>query len=326
MKTLPFRSILLIASVICLDCITATKSTAQTNDQVVESFFPQAIIDKSVQDHADGGPRPFKVSGYAVGDLNRDGTVFIVAAYSNGFEGTVRVLQKTGNNFGLISESSSRELLGGDFPKVELMDIDSDGRPEVIVSFVSGRGPRGVWVYRWTGAALELISPAETDQYGNRHTLLVEPDFIDLDGDGKLEIVQSTSTGPYPPGEILPIPPVTFEVFKFDGQKYVLLSNDFYQRNFYVRQTGAPIDSSASFNVQSPNSLYSMSIINGAQAGTNRVSSASVKLNGNVIAGPNDFNQKVYVLVFQVPVQAQNTLEVELKGQPGSYITVALRK
>jgi hypothetical protein len=69
-----------------------------------------------------------------------------------------------------------------------------------------------------------------------------------------------------------------------------------------------------------------MSIINGAQSGTNRVSSATVKLNGNVIAGPSEFNQKIYVLIFQVPVQTTNTLEIELQGKPGSFITVAIRK
>jgi hypothetical protein len=62
------------------------------------------------------------------------------------------------------------------------------------------------------------------------------------------------------------------------------------------------------------------------KGGTNRVSSATVRLNGNVIVGPNDFNQKVYVLVFQVPVLAQNTLEVELNGKPGSFVTVTLRR
>jgi len=32
------------------------------------------------------------------------------------------------------------------------------------------------------------------------------------------------------------------------------------------------------------------------------------------------------LLVFHVPVQAQNTLEVDLRGQTGSFITVATRK
>jgi len=305
---------------------TVNTALAQTNDQIVESFFPQALIDKSVQDHTQGGPAPFKVSGYAVGDLNGDGSVFIVVAYSNGFGGSVRVLRKTDTNFVLVYESAT-EKMGGDFPEVKFRDINGDGHPEVIVTFDSARGHREMWLYRWTGSALELISPYETDPYGYRDTLLVESSFIDLDGDGKLEIVQSTGSEPYAPDETLPIPKQTFQIFQLTGGKYVLLlSTDFYQQGFYIRQTGSPAIESSNFNVQNPSSTYSMSIINGAQTGTNRVSSATVKLNGNVIAGPNDFNQKIYVLVFQVPVQAQNILEVELKGQTGSFITVALRK
>jgi hypothetical protein len=324
MKNIPVRNYLLAAQIFLLVWISSA-ALAQTNDQIVETFFPQALIDKSLEDHAQGGPSPFRVSAYAVGDLTGDGSIFIVAAYSNGFGGSIRVLRKTGTDFVLVYESSA-EKMGGDFPDVKLMDIDADGRPEVIVKFTSPRGPRGVWVFKWTGSVLNLISPSETDEYGYRDTLLSESSFIDLDGDGKLEIVQSTTPWPPAPDETLPIPPETSEIFKLEGQKYVLLSNDFYQQSFFIRQKASPGVESTTFNAQNPNSIYSMSIINGAQPGTNRVSSATVKLNGNVIVSPSDFNQKVYVLVFDVPLQTQNTLEVELKGQPGSFITVALRK
>jgi FG-GAP-like repeat len=276
MKPTSFRIILTAAHLFFVVC-TGNAALAQTNDQIVGSFFPQALINKSAQDEVEGGPRPMKVSEYAQGDLNADGSIFIVAAYSNGFGGSVRVLRKTGTNFALAYEST-KEKLGGDFPDVKLRDIDGDGRPEVIVTFISLRGPREVWVYKWNGSALDLISPSETDEYGYRDTLLSEASFLDLDGDGKLELVQSTGPGPFAPDETLPIPAATVEIFKLEGGKYVFLSNEFYQQSFYIRQTGSPGVESTNFNAENPNSIYAMSIINGAQSGTNRVSSARLSL------------------------------------------------
>jgi len=220
----------------------------------------------------------------------------------------------------------TNETLGGDWPRVILKDLDKDGRPEAIISFASNRGSREVWIFKWTGTSLNRISPVRQDQFGNKITLLSDPDFIDLDGDGKFEVVQSKRSGPYAPDETLPIPPEAYEIFKFDGQQFVSLPTEFYREDSFVRRKGAPVSETVTFSVVSPNALHTMTIINGADSGTNRVSSATVRLNGNLIAGPSDFNQKVSVLVFQVPVASQNTLEVELKGEPSGYVTVVLRK
>jgi len=324
LKTISLRLLVVGISLIFLTT-NATTLGAQTIDQVVENFFPQWLSDLSVSDHTQAGPRPFRTSNFAVGDLNGDGSVDVVAAYSNGFEGSVRVLHKSGTTFTQIYEVTN-ETLGGDWPRVILKDLDKDGRPEAIISFASNRGSREVWIFKWTGTSLNRISPVRQDQFGNKITLLSDPDFIDLDGDGKFEVVQSKRSGPYAPDETLPIPPEAYEIFKFDGQQFVSLPTEFYREDSFVRRKGAPVSETVTFSVVSPNALHTMTIINGADSGTNRVSSATVRLNGNLIAGPSDFNQKVSVLVFQVPVASQNTLEVELKGEPSGYVTVVLRK
>jgi hypothetical protein len=241
-----------------------TTTEAQTVEQVVESFFPQRLIDESAQDHANGGPAPFKTSAFVVGDLNKDGSSFIVAAYSNGFAGVVRVLQKTNNTFTLVDESNLKKM-SGDFPKVELIDLDNDERPEIIASFASARGPRGVWIFKWTGTGLDLIGPTDSDSNGLVDTRLTDSSFIDLDGDGKLEIINVIGSAPVAPDETENFGRITYEVYALSGHKYVLLSSDFYRQDFFIRQTGAPASQSATFNVQNPNSSYTMSILNGAQ-------------------------------------------------------------
>ena len=63
-------------------------------------------------------------------------------------------------------------------------------------------------------------------------------------------------------------------------------------------------------------------ITNGDQKGNFRVSSAVVKINDEQIFGPNDFNQKVSELEAQINLLANNTISIELRSAPKSYVTV----
>jgi hypothetical protein len=64
-------------------------------------------------------------------------------------------------------------------------------------------------------------------------------------------------------------------------------------------------------------------VMNGAD-GKNRVSSASVSVNGKQVLGPSDFNQKVDRLVVPIALQASDEVRVELKSAPGSFLTVSI--
>jgi hypothetical protein len=66
-------------------------------------------------------------------------------------------------------------------------------------------------------------------------------------------------------------------------------------------------------------------IENGDQVtGQDRVSSATVILNGVEIAGTSDFNQQVAVIERPVNLGASNTLTVRLSSKPGSYLTISV--
>lgn len=69
---------------------------------------------------------------------------------------------------------------------------------------------------------------------------------------------------------------------------------------------------------------YTLHVVNGNANGTNRISSATVKLNGIQILGPSDFGQNVAVLDRTVALQASNTLEIRLTSAPGSFIVVSV--
>jgi len=91
----------------------------------------------------------------------------------------------------------------------------------------------------------------------------------------------------------------------------------------FDRTTGPPNQYLEQFSLPAnATSPYTLHIRNGALDGTNRVSSATVKLNGVVILSPSDLNQNVAGVDRTVTLVSANTLEVSLASVPGSYLII----
>ena len=80
-----------------------------------------------------------------------------------------------------------------------------------------------------------------------------------------------------------------------------------------------------SFFVANPVGPFWLQVENG-QDGQNLVSSGSIFLNGVQVAGPQDFIQDSFGFQKDVTLQNVNTLEVELSGTAGSFITIEIRE
>lgn len=289
------------------------QSFPQTNEDIIEQFFPQKLIDESRVEFEQGGLEPFKASDFAIADLDRTGRAeYIVAAYTNGFSAAVRVLRKQAGIYILVDEPDL-PLLGGTFPKVQVFDLDGDGKPELIISFMLGRGSMVDWVLKWNNTHLNLISPPPTDKDGNLSFPLINSVFIDLDRDGKVETI---STHQIDGG-------IVYDVYHLDGAHYSLLNSLVFFETF-IRQTGAPQVESRSLSILNAPGRFLLKIINGDDKGKNRVSSAVISINGVVVAGPERFNQQVAEITAPVTLQSTNTLNVELRSAPGSQLTVTI--
>ena len=93
----------------------------------------------------------------------------------------------------------------------------------------------------------------------------------------------------------------------------------------YTRTAGPPNQFTDTFTLPSGTTApYTLHVVNGNANGTNRISSATVKLNSTQILGPSDFGQNVAVIDRTVSLQASNTLEIRLTSAPGSFITVSV--
>jgi hypothetical protein len=91
----------------------------------------------------------------------------------------------------------------------------------------------------------------------------------------------------------------------------------------FIRETGAPDSSSRTFAACNTGATYRLFVENGA-AGKDRVSSATVSLNGVEIVRPSDLNQRVERVEKVVSLQGDNTLAVRLSSNPGGFLTVNL--
>src|SRR6185369_7423002 len=96
-------------------------------------------------------------------------------------------------------------------------------------------------------------------------------------------------------------------------------------RNF-VRDISQPAVVTEAFTVAAPQRPYLLRIVNGGANGAlEKVTSAIIKVNGQEIAGTNDFNAKTPpALDKPVTLSATNELSVELRGNPGSGLTLSV--
>ena len=93
----------------------------------------------------------------------------------------------------------------------------------------------------------------------------------------------------------------------------------------YTRTSGPPNQFQATITV--PPHLgapFRLHVQNGSAGADNRISSATLTLNGKEVVGPADFNQQVAGFDRVVTLQASNTLQVRLTSKAGSVLTLAL--
>jgi len=275
---------------------------------IVKEYFPQQLSALSERINARGGPPPSQYFSYVDADLGGTGKKnYIVAVYSNGFSGAVRVLQKQGSTATLIASPSLPDM-GGINPNVRLVDVDGDGRPEVVASFSTGNGATTAdWVFKWDNEELHSISPG-----------LNGVDFVDLTGDGKLNAVAADIDGPETDAGF----PLDTAVYSLVNGKFVRTGTS-YMFSYYRRSKGSPMSETQKFAVQNPGGQYELTVTNGGDT-DKLVSSATIELNGATVASQKDFNQNTKVIKVPVTLKAANTITVTLNGAPGSLIAISV--
>lgn len=90
----------------------------------------------------------------------------------------------------------------------------------------------------------------------------------------------------------------------------------------YTRTSGRPNSFQENFTASNISSSFTLIVQNGD--GENRSNGVRIMLNGVEVLGPNDFNQPMDSIRKSVTLLENNTMTVELRSRPGSFITVSL--
>ena len=92
----------------------------------------------------------------------------------------------------------------------------------------------------------------------------------------------------------------------------------------HVRSTGRPtMDNDTFFGTEGAGRLI---VVNGNDSDSrSRVTSAVITLNGEKILGPNSFKKKTSEIEVPVDLMADNSITVEVRGQPGSSLSVRVK-
>lgn len=92
----------------------------------------------------------------------------------------------------------------------------------------------------------------------------------------------------------------------------------------FIRDKGQPQIITRTFSVQDPSQPYTL-LIRSGQNGDDRVTSAVIRINGTLLAGPNDFNQQTGLLIKPANLLQNNTLSIELRGKPSTSLTITIK-
>jgi sugar lactone lactonase YvrE len=125
-----------------------------------------------------------------------------------------------------------------------------------------------------------------------------------------LEVRTSGAAGRYLTATLLQQPDPTFDVF---GPKR------------YQREPGTPEVVTDAFTLPAgAGAPYTLHLVNGNADGTDRVSSASVMLNGVEVVSSNEMTQSVGSITRAVTLQASNTVQVRMEAKPRRHMTLRI--
>jgi hypothetical protein len=294
---------------IMIACLPSAAALAQSDDALAMQFYPTVLDDMFTANHEPGDAIPRYVTTLRV-DLAHTGTPdFLAAAYSNGKSSRLSVIQTTGTAH-VIAQSQDFTMSGAGRPSLEAVDIDNDGIPEIAVHF-----SRATWLYKFKNNSLILFGPSRQGSVCPT-TNLGDAYFADLDGDGVLEILEYAREAS----------DLTYVVHKLDQngvfQKTSVGAAFFSQ---FVRVDGNPVTEERTFAAVA-GSNYVLRIVNGDQKKAGAVTSAEVRLNGVLVAGPNDFKRTPRTLAIPLKLLASNVIAVTLRSDPGTTLTISVTR
>lgn len=305
---------------------------------VVKAQFPSELAAAEARYIEDDVPtrRDFR----HIASPNGDGSRRIFAAYSNGHECAVRIIDVDREGVVAAGPAAVAEEFGGEqAPVLQLRDVTGDGRAEVIAT-IPGPPFQTTWIFGVAGRQLVSLNPVEE----GKPLAFGELTFVDVDGDRVAEVIQR-AVAYFVDAPDGPTRREVWDRFDFDDSQYRLSDECivYVARFSSARSDPEPVqvefDAVRDANVD-------VLVLNGG-LGSGRVSTATVKLNGETIITSSNVNAGIRSTTVAAKVRGTsrprinidesaepacgdiaseaNVLDVTVGGVPGSQITLLFR-
>jgi hypothetical protein len=124
-------------------------------------------------------------------------------------DGFLRVFKQNGTALQVVGDEEAGDSNGGAFARLELVDVNDDGIPEIKVTGTGASGAHSSFdLFLWTGSSLHCMTKGvDTD----------DAYLADVDGDGQLEVISV----PYIDVNAVERAPYTgFGIYKLQGSDY----------------------------------------------------------------------------------------------------------
>lgn len=192
------------------------------------------------------------------------------------------------------------------------------------------------WFFAWDGKNLASIT-APYYEWGPKdvpNSAMADTNVVDVDHSGPMQIVGNDGDGNKFPQADGISSTGTEILFRFNGKIYApaetLLFLDEYKpqpSNWDASMDGSWADLTKGYidMHHAPAPSYQLRIVNGDRDGSNRVTSAKIEINGQLVLSPTDVNQEVETLTETIQLQKQNEITVAVTGPPKSHLYVTVQ-
>jgi hypothetical protein len=238
-----------------------------------------------------------------------DGRKLLVAAYSNGGGGHLAVVTDATPP---VVVARSAEVLFDVAQSVELRDIDGDGKPEILATYLN-RNDLLTWFFAFDppGTLRSLSEPI-----GNAR-------FVDVDGDGHIEVVSvSVEKAEDPDGLTVAHP--SYVLYALRDGRLVETDRKVFHYSTHARTKTTPVAETVDVHVPLPGA-YQVTLING-DAGAAPCTSGEVLINGKTAFAERDFKKALRTMTADVGLAADNLIQVKLTGAPGCSVALLVER
>ncbi|MGH7486892.1 MAG: hypothetical protein ACREMY_15015, partial [bacterium] len=178
------------------------------------------------------------------------------------------------------------------------------------------------WIYKWDNSHLALLMPVK--RHHDVESDIFDPMFVDVDGDGALDVVDFRRGNIGGDDEESPASNSYRLLSLRDGELRVVSPLDLVFAT--VRNAGPPAPVTEPFSVSNPGAGRVLVLVNGDAQGKHRVSSAVVTVNGQDLITERTLNQGIARVEVPVVLKQDNTITAKLTGAPAGQILIVIMR